>query len=165
MSNQQQDQQFNVLQPSESDAPPYPGNDGARYYTVQRVNGNGANGKGDGTAGSHKHTIEDSDNVKKSSIHRHFLREQKERKRSMVSNIYLVLASWSPAFKAALHYFHLHRAQIRGSSSSSFRDEGQTSSSEYIHILNAYHSFSIAETVRYQTLILLYGQIEPSQDV
>ena len=61
-----------------------PGNDGARYYTIQRVNGNGANGKGDGTAGAHKHTIEESDKVKKSSIHRHFLKEEKERRKSMV---------------------------------------------------------------------------------
>ena len=61
------------------------GNDGARYYTIQRVNGNGANGKGDGTAGAHKHTIEESDKVKKSSLHRHFLKEEKERRKSMVS--------------------------------------------------------------------------------
>ena len=60
-------------------------NDGARYYTIQRVNGNGANGKGDGTAGAHKHTIEESDKVKKSSLHRHFLKEEKERRKSMVS--------------------------------------------------------------------------------
>ena len=65
-------------------APMEIGNDGARYYTVQRVNGNGANGKGDGTAGAHKHTIEESDKVKKSSIHRHFLKEEKERRKSMV---------------------------------------------------------------------------------
>ena len=65
-------------------APVEPGNDGARYYTIQRVNGNGANGKGDGTAGAHKHTIEESDKVKKSSIHRHFLKEEKERRKSMV---------------------------------------------------------------------------------
>lgn len=64
---------------------PESSNDGARYYTIQRVNGNGANGKGDGTAGAHKHTIEESDKVKKSSIHRHFLKEEKERRKSMVS--------------------------------------------------------------------------------
>lgn len=63
---------------------PEPGSDGARYYTIQRVNGNGANGKGDGTAGAHKHTIEESDKVKKSSLHRHFLKEEKERRKSMV---------------------------------------------------------------------------------
>lgn len=63
---------------------PEPINDSARCYTIQRVNGNGANGKGDGTAGAHKHTIEESDKVKKSSLHRHFLKEEKERRKSMV---------------------------------------------------------------------------------
>ena len=63
---------------------PEAGHDGARYYTIQRVNGNGANGKGDGTAGAHKHSIEESDRVKKSSLHRHFLKEEKERRKSMV---------------------------------------------------------------------------------
>lgn len=71
-----------------------PANDCARYYTIQRVNGNGANGKGDGTAGAHKHTIEESDKVKKSSLHRHFLKEEKERKKSMVSDQFLRI-SWN----------------------------------------------------------------------
>ena len=30
-----------------------PGRDGRKYYTIQRVNGNGGNGKFDGTAGPH----------------------------------------------------------------------------------------------------------------
>ena len=64
---------------------PEPGSDGARYYTIQRVNGNGANGKGDGTAGAHKHSMEESDKVKKSSVHRHLLKEEKEKRKSMVS--------------------------------------------------------------------------------
>ena len=63
-----------------------PGADGARYYTIQRVNGNGANGKGDGTVGGHRHSMEDSDKIKKNSIHRHFLKEDKERRKSHVSN-------------------------------------------------------------------------------
>ena len=86
MSNQQP---FGVLR--SDDQPPEPGNDGARYYTIQRVNGNGANGKGDGTAGAHKHNIEESDKVKKSSIHRHFIKEEKERRKPLVSFIFL---SW-----------------------------------------------------------------------
>lgn len=78
---------LSTTQSSDSGLPTLPesGNDGARYYTIQRVNGNGANGKGDGTAGAHKHTIEESDKVKKSSLHRHFLKEEKERRKSMVS--------------------------------------------------------------------------------
>ena len=39
-----------------------------KFYTFQRVNGNGGNGKGDGVAGPHKHTLEESDRVKKNSV-------------------------------------------------------------------------------------------------
>ena len=62
-----------------------PGSDGSRFYTIQRVNGNGGNGKGDGSAGPHKHTLEESDRVKKNSIHRHFLKEEKVKKKAQVS--------------------------------------------------------------------------------
>ena len=62
-----------------------PGSDGSRFYTIQRVNGNGANGKTDGVTGAHKHSLEDSDKVKKNSIQRHFLKEAKVRKKSQVS--------------------------------------------------------------------------------
>ena len=55
------------------------------YYTIQRVNGNGGNGKGDGVAGPHKHTLEDSDRVKKNSVQRLMLREDKDKKKSQVS--------------------------------------------------------------------------------
>ena len=82
-SNQQNSQPLGALRSNDQSSEP--GNDGARYYTIQRVNGNGANGKGDGTAGSHKHTIEESDKVKKSSIHRYFIKEEKERRKSLVS--------------------------------------------------------------------------------
>lgn len=56
-----------------------------KYYTIQRVNGNGANGKELVSAGGHRHTLEDSDRVKKNSIDRFFLKEEKERKKSQVS--------------------------------------------------------------------------------
>lgn len=62
-----------------------PGSDGSRYYTIQRVNGNGGNGKGDGTAGPHKHTLQESDRVKKNSIIRHFSQVEKVKKKSQVS--------------------------------------------------------------------------------
>ncbi len=55
-----------------------------RYYTIQRVNGNGGNGKGDGVAGPHKHTLEESDKVKKNSVQRHFIKEEKEKKKTQV---------------------------------------------------------------------------------
>ena len=63
-----------------------PGLDGSRYYTVQRVNGNGANGKCDATAGPHKHTLEESDRIKKSSVGRFFLKEEKVKRKTQVSS-------------------------------------------------------------------------------
>jgi hypothetical protein len=62
----------------------HPGASGARYYTIQRVNGNGGNGKGDGVAGPHKHTLEESDAIKKSSVERHKMKEAKEKKKTEV---------------------------------------------------------------------------------
>ena len=62
-----------------------PGGLGEKYYTIQRVNGNGGNGKGDGVAGPHKHTLEESDRVKKNSIQRQSLKEEKVKKKSQVS--------------------------------------------------------------------------------
>lgn len=79
-----QQPQFRVTVPP-LDRNSLPGSHGERYYTIQRVNGNGANGKGDGVAGPHKHTLEESDRVKKNSIQRHFLKEEKEKKKSQVS--------------------------------------------------------------------------------
>ena len=109
MPNQQEQPYVGFLSNDGSEAPE-PGKDGARYYTIQRVNGNGANGKGDGTAGAHKHTIEESDRVKKSSIHRHFLKEEKEKKKSLVSqeqafNTLDFPSSRLQAFQAATSFF------------------------------------------------------------
>ena len=56
-----------------------------KYYTIQRVNGNGGNGKGDGVAGPHKHTLEESDRVKKNSVIRWLMKHEKERKKGQVS--------------------------------------------------------------------------------
>lgn len=55
-----------------------------KFYTIQRVNGNGGNGKGDGVAGPHKHTLEESDRVKKNSVQRWLMRNEKDRKRVQV---------------------------------------------------------------------------------
>lgn len=83
--NQAQPRAFAMLGSNDGNVPTdIPGNDGRRYYTIQRVNGNGGNGKGDGTAGPHKHTLEESDRVKKNSISRHFLKEEKVKKKAQV---------------------------------------------------------------------------------
>jgi hypothetical protein len=63
----------------------HPGSTGERYYTIQRVNGNGGNGKGDGVAGPHKQTLEESDRVKKNSVQRFLMKRDKEERRTMVS--------------------------------------------------------------------------------
>ena len=81
----------------------YPGADGRRYYTIQRVNGNGANGKTDSVMGGHRHSIEESDRIKKNSIYRHFLKEEKERRKSSVSAWLLIswcLQSWRRGFRS-----------------------------------------------------------------
>lgn len=55
---------------------------GQRFWTIQRVNGNGGNGKGDGVAGPHKHTLAKSDEIKKNSVQRHMASQDRETKRA-----------------------------------------------------------------------------------
>ena len=73
-------QTFGMLTPNPSLPPNHPGSNGGRYFTIQRVNGNGANGKNDGVSGGHQHTLEESDRVKKSSVQRYILKEKKDKK-------------------------------------------------------------------------------------
>lgn len=77
-------QPFGVLAPGSNLPDDHPGANGDRYFTIQRVNGNGANGKNEGVGGGHRHTLEDSDRVKKNSVQRHILKEEKERKKAAV---------------------------------------------------------------------------------
>lgn len=58
---------------------------GQRFWTIQRVNGNGGNGKADGVAGPHRHTLERSDEIKKSSVQRFVSTRDKEGKKVQVS--------------------------------------------------------------------------------
>ncbi|KAF2120454.1 hypothetical protein BDV96DRAFT_564867 [Lophiotrema nucula] len=53
-----------------------------KFYTIQRVNGNGGNGKGDGVAGPHKHTLAESDKVKKNSVIRWMMKKDKDEKKT-----------------------------------------------------------------------------------
>ena len=71
-----------------------PGSDGGRFYTIQRVNGNGLNGKGDGTTAVHQHTLEDSDRIKKSTVHRYFLKEEKDSRKFQVRTMFIAPQSW-----------------------------------------------------------------------
>ncbi|KAL4782828.1 hypothetical protein BJX76DRAFT_275823 [Aspergillus varians] len=73
---------FGILTPNPPLPEGHPGADGQRFFTVQRVNGNGANGKNDGVSGGHRHTLEESDRVKKNSVQRFLLKEARDRKKS-----------------------------------------------------------------------------------
>jgi glutathione S-transferase len=77
---QQQQQPFGILAPSPTLPTAHPGSRGQKYYTIQRVNGNGGNGKTDGIGGGHRHTLDESDRVKKNSVHRHLVKVSKEKK-------------------------------------------------------------------------------------
>lgn len=81
-----QQQQFGLPMVNTSLGPNHPGATGQRYYTIQRVNGNGGNGKGDGVPGPHKHGLAESDRVKKNSVQRYIMKRDKEEKRTQVRN-------------------------------------------------------------------------------
>ncbi|RWQ94502.1 glutathione transferase [Paecilomyces variotii] len=81
--NPRENQPFGVLTPNPTLPEGHPAAHGARYFTIQRVNGNGANGKADGVGGGHRHTLEESDRVKKNSVQRWMLKEAKEQKKAM----------------------------------------------------------------------------------
>ncbi|KAF3389391.1 Glutathione S-transferase U8 [Penicillium rolfsii] len=81
---QQGNNAFNVLSVPNSNLPDnHPGANGKRYFTIQRVNGTRVQGLGLGCG--HQHTLEDSDRVKKTSVQRILLKEDKKRKKSMMS--------------------------------------------------------------------------------
>ena len=89
---QAQNQQFGLLTPSLNPPLPegHPGVNGQRFFTIQRVNGNGGNGKNDGITGGHRHTLEESDRVKKNSVQRWLMKNERERKKAQV-RLFLVL--------------------------------------------------------------------------
>ncbi|MCJ1403593.1 hypothetical protein MMC11_006816 [Xylographa trunciseda] len=78
---------FGVMAPINENISSLPGSNGERFFTIQRVNGNGGNGKGDGVAGPHKHTLQESDRVKKNSVQRQLLKEEKETKKIQGSEV------------------------------------------------------------------------------
>lgn len=64
--------------------PPFEAGPGQKFWTIQRVNGNGGNGKGDGVAGPHRHTLAKSDEIKKNSVQRYIAKQEKETKKTQV---------------------------------------------------------------------------------
>lgn len=91
-----QQQQFGVSFVNTSLGANHPGATGQRYYTIQRVNGNGGNGKGDGVPGPHKHPLSESDRVKKNSIQRFTMKKDKEEKKTQVRTIFILSKSSFP---------------------------------------------------------------------
>ncbi|OAQ91558.1 glutathione transferase [Purpureocillium lilacinum] len=55
--------------------------EGQRFWAIQRVNGNGGNGKGDGIDGPHRHTLQRSDEIKRNSVQRWLADRDKEVKK------------------------------------------------------------------------------------
>jgi hypothetical protein len=83
------------------------------------VNGNGGNGKGDGVPGPHKHSLEESDRVKKNSVLRWQAKIEKgDRKKSQVS-LFVFIESQLPCFFARdIPLLCYGRACVRRGSSS-----------------------------------------------
>lgn len=97
----------NIVQPGMSmfapAPPPLPGPLPRKYYTFQRVNGNGGNGKGDGVAGPHKHTLEESDRVKKNFVVRWLAKNEKEMKKVQVSLLLLLFGCMLCSLSGSLY--------------------------------------------------------------
>lgn len=83
---------FGMLEPTKRFPRGHPGADGKRWYTIMRVNGSAHSnaatgvmddeeaGNGDDKDLDHKHTLEESDRIKKNTVQRFVLKEEKERK-------------------------------------------------------------------------------------
>ncbi|KAL1382710.1 glutathione S-transferase [Phyllosticta capitalensis] len=56
-----------------------------KIFTIQRVNGNGANGKVDGNPGPHRHSLQDSDRIKKNSVVRWVQKNEKSKRKPQES--------------------------------------------------------------------------------
>ncbi|KAL2798458.1 hypothetical protein BJX66DRAFT_322798 [Aspergillus keveii] len=102
VGNGNENQPFGVLTPNPPLPEGHPGANGQRFFTIQRVNGNGANGKNDGVSGGHRHTLEESDRVKKNSVQRLLLKEARDRKKSFSKN-YHTQATGTAAETVANH--------------------------------------------------------------
>ena len=80
-------QPYGMLTPTSAHLPPDlangPGSRAARYFTIQRVNAGGGDDNGD--VQKHKHTLEDSDRIKKNSVQRGLLKEEKINRKQQVS--------------------------------------------------------------------------------
>ncbi|KAK5092716.1 hypothetical protein LTR70_005288 [Exophiala xenobiotica] len=78
---------FGILEPSQNYPPGHPGYGGKKWYMVQRVNGNDKDGEGPEDRDlDHKHTLDESDRIKKNSVQRWLLAREKEKKKAVTSD-------------------------------------------------------------------------------
>lgn len=90
---------FGVLEPPKQFPDGHPGAEGKRWYMVQRVNGTGKEGEDtDGQNLDHKHTLEESDRIKKNSVQRWLLAQEKEKKKQTVSFLAVYLFCYMVIF-------------------------------------------------------------------
>lgn len=77
------DSTFGILEPAQSYPPGHPGYGGKKWYMVQRVNGGDKDGEEIANLDlDHKHTLEESDRIKKNSVQRWLLAKDKEKKKA-----------------------------------------------------------------------------------
>ncbi|RMZ80310.1 hypothetical protein DV738_g2809, partial [Chaetothyriales sp. CBS 135597] len=78
---------FGLLGPARRFPPGHPGANGKKWYTIQRVNnvsdGGEADPDTDGHPLDHKHNLEESDRIKKNSVERWQLQQEKEKRQSL----------------------------------------------------------------------------------
>ena len=80
-----QGQTFGIPAAQGGSSTSHPGANGQKYFTIQRVNGQNASGID--TETTHRHSLEDSDRIKKNSILRELAKEAKDQKKIHVSRI------------------------------------------------------------------------------
>ncbi|KAK5946429.1 hypothetical protein PMZ80_000572 [Knufia obscura] len=81
--NENNDSTFGILEPNQSYPPGHPGYGGKKWYMVQRVNGNDKEGEDPEDRDlDHKHSLEESDRIKKNSVQRWLLAREKEKKKA-----------------------------------------------------------------------------------
>ncbi|GES61650.1 glutathione transferase [Aspergillus terreus] len=102
-SGPRENQPFGVLTPNPPLPPGHPGANGQRFFTIQRVNGNGTNGKNDGVSRGHRHTLEESDRVKKNSVQRYRLKEAQEKRKSLTATKARTMSAQNQAPQKTYH--------------------------------------------------------------
>lgn len=75
---------FGILEPNQNFPPGHPGHGGKKWYMVQRVNGNDKDGDDPEDRDlDHKHTLDESDRIKKNSVQRWLLAREKGKKKAV----------------------------------------------------------------------------------